>query len=355
LSCFIVSERMCSLMNILPVSLKFNSENRSQKVQSSYATRGFGLKMAAPIQQDMVTFGAVTAKKFIAAEAVKNGASYATAQKAHKAAAEIQTELTNFFKEIFKDVNVTIHGRAKTADSIWLKSGVRGWDTINKIFQNMTDLNGIKIVMNESQNYAKLTSDVVKILNKYIDMNLLILGEIENKRPGITSTFKKAKDKAQYDYIPYEVLDDMAIKACLKSGKPVNFEPVDLTGANYSAVHFLFRLPGQKRFFECQFMGPAKEMVKNFDDKIFKELDNKGTDEFIKTRLAPLKDENDPNSVKLRKLFDKYRADCFLAAREKELKQNKDGYLGVRVPPELAELRLDYKTFMEDYAASKKH
>ena len=99
-------------------------------------------------------------------------------------------------------------------------------------------------------------------------------------------------------------------------GKKVNFLEADYTKANYTAIHFLLRLPGQDRVFEFQLMGHNVAKFKDLDDILFKVLNNKNVDEKyqpIIDLLKPISLSNDEKdlykSIKIKKEIKKLLPD----------------------------------------------
>lgn len=291
-------------MNILAVnSLQFDNKKNWQ-LKSMSAPR-FGLVMAKPLQQDTVSFGA-TAKKLTSRG---DGVSLKTAKKIHNVADELQEEIVEFVNKFFKDLIVTedkpnnlieyIKGRTKSPESIVEKSATRNWNNMADIFTNMTDLNGIKIVLRDGSKAN--VKQILKRFEKALSQGVLICSEVENKRP---SAAKKLKSKIadKWDYATFETLDDFRKVAEKESGKEINFNYIDYTDANYTAIHFLFRFPGQKRSFEVQLMGRNVATFKDMDDVIFKILNNKNVDKAYQPMvdlLKPLKVEDDIEYLKL--------------------------------------------------------
>ena len=291
-------------MNILAVnSLQFDNKKNWQ-LKSMSAPR-FGLVMAKPLQQDTVSFGA-TVKKLTNRGA---GVSLKTARKIHNIASNLQPEIDNFVNKFFQDLLVSeekpkniveyVIGRTKKPGSIVEKSATRDWNSMAEVFANMTDLNGIKIVLRDGSKAS--VKQVLKRFEKAISQGVLICTEIENKRP-IAAQKLKAKDAEKWDYATFETLDNFCKFAEAESGKELKFEPADYTDANYTAIHFLFRFPGQKRSFEVQLMGRNVATFKDMDDIVFKILNNKNVDKAYQPMvelLAPLKVEEEEDFLKL--------------------------------------------------------
>lgn len=266
-------------MNILSLNnFKFSYPLNKMDEKRSVYTPVFGLKMAQPLDKDTVSFGAT--EKLLKTRT--NGVNKKTAKLINDEAKVIQEEIDRFIKGMFADMLVTpekpnniieyISGRAKTPDSIVEKSETLGLNSKNAVFLNMTDLNGIKIVLRDGSKAS--TKKVLDRFQEYIEKGFIILTELENKRPADAKKLK-GREASKWDYGEPIHIDHFVDNSEKAMGKKVNYLPPDYTPANYSALHFLFRLPGQKRVFELQLMGRNVAVFKDFDDKIYKIINNK--------------------------------------------------------------------------------
>lgn len=331
-------------MNILSINPykiapNINKQNKTNRQTPMFGMElnktSFGLKLNNPITEDTVTFSqpqaieqpsnaisfgmTLTHGKFLKSRV--GGVSNATAMKIHKVASEIQPEIETFIRGLFADYMVTaekpnnliayIAGRAKKPGSIAEKSKVIEENTIAGVFKNMTDLNAVKIVMQKGDRTN--SQKVLDILADAIKRGLIILEEIEAKRPGAAKKLK-GKDAEKWDYIEPDNLQQFVNIAEKAKGKPVNYLPPDLTPANYTALHFLFRLPGQKRVFELQLMGLNVARFKDLDDILYKVLNNKNVDKKFKPIVDTLKpivmtqdDKNLLKYIKIREKIDKLK------------------------------------------------
>ena len=274
-------------MNILSIS-NFNftplrsCDNRSHVVN----VPKFGLKMAKPLTQDTVSFGAAPAVKMLESRA--NGLNRRTAIKINKIAEGMQPEIEKFIRGVFADCSFIeyVSGRAKKPGSIVEKSCVLGVSTIDDAFKNMTDLNATKAVMVDGS--RKNTHKALDALLEMIKRGFVILEEIEIKRP-IAAKGLKGKDVSKYDYAAPDKLVEFVSAAEEAMGKKVSFLEPDYTKANYTAIHFLLRLPGQKRVFEFQLMGHDVAKFKDLDDILYKVLNNKNVGDEYKPIVDLLK------------------------------------------------------------------
>lgn len=296
-------------MNFLAINnFKFNTPFKSNESKSSVVSASqFGIKMTQPLKKDEVSFKA-TVKVL---NSRTNGVRLETAKKIHKEADLLQEEIEKFIRGLFKDVNCIqeIKGRTKTPESIVEKSATRNWNSKDEIFREMTDLNGVKIILNDSS--RKSVHKVLDVLEKAIENGFLILTEVENKRP-IAAKKLKGNLASKWDYSNPDYLSNLVDKAQKHNKKPINFVPVDYTQANYPAIHFLFRLPGQKRVFELQLMGKNVSKFKDLDDLLFKILNNKNVDKKyakLKKAIEPiLLTHYEKNLLRLSKIKEKIDA-----------------------------------------------
>ena len=120
-------------------------------------------------------------------------------------------------------------------------------------------------------------------------------------------------------------------KKKVRNPKLVKYNFEDYTSSNYTAIHFLFRLPGENsQTFELQVIGGNVNLAKEIDDKVWKILDGKDIEKkytSLVKRLRPLVDESffsqeTPEYAQelvnnARALFDKYRSEVFLFQRRK--------------------------------------
>ena len=315
-------------MNIPQImGLRLTSPFQERKQQQNI-TSSFGLTMASPLSKDTVSFRA-TPKEL---QSRAFGVSLDTARRVHKAALPMQTKVKDFMFSTFGDLVVTdlkpknliykLMDRAKSASSIEEKSATRQLNSKSECLTFMTDLNGAKIVMRDGS--KKSVEKVLKRLIDKIKDGTVELLEIENKRPIVTEGFKRKK-KEQYDYASIDFLENMAriqedkwSILSLKEDRHVRMDHNDITKANYSAIHFLLKLPGEERPFELMVMGKDVNAYKELDDKLFKILDNKNVDKKYQPLIDLIKPLNEPGNKDLKDKFNKYRGDTFIFQREKD-------------------------------------
>lgn len=243
----------------------------------------FGLTMAQPLSNDTVSFG----NKMLQTRAL--GLNRDAAIKAHKVADDMQGEIEKFIEGLFseylpknskKPLIAYVSGRAKEAASIQEKSAVLESNgipasSVADVLRYMTDLNGTKAVMVDGTRVS--TNRVLNLLLKRIQAGIVYLEEVEVKRPAAAKNLR-GKDKYKYDYEEPSKLAQFVRDAEEAMGTSVNFPEAAYTEANYSAIHMLLRLPGQKRAFEFQLMGYNVAAFKDLDDILFKILNNKNVD-----------------------------------------------------------------------------
>ena len=291
----------------------------------------FGLSLPKPISCDTVSFkGKVRLPKEVVRGVVENeqkgkGILYGHAREIYKEAKCLQSDITAFFQENFKDLVATkehpdrpillIKGRAKTPSSIQLKSEELKIDTTEGIFANLTDLNGVKIILRDAS-----PKQVKKVLNVFAQLhkkNSLILGEIETKRP-IVAKGLKGREASKWDYYDPDELTKYVEAINETSKNQIELKDPAHTRANYTALHLLARFPGTKRFFEIQLMGKDVAAFKDFDDIIYKILDNKSVDPCFEPIVEKIKELKEPGNEEILENFKKQRKDTFLFQREKE-------------------------------------
>ncbi len=273
-------------MNILAVNSLFNViplQNKNKQYKN-FSVPNFGIKMQEQLIQDMVSFKAAPAPKLLTNR--KDGINRNTANQIYDIIIKKQPEIENFIRGLFAKHLVSevkpnnlieyVSGRAKKPGSIVEKSCVLGLTNKNEVFHTLTDLNATKaVILDASRKNVHKTLDI--LLSK-IREGLVILEEVEVKRPYAAKNLK-GKDKSKYDYAAPEKINKFVEDAELAMGKKVNFLEPNYTKANYTAIHFLLRLPGQERVFEFQLMGHNVAKFKELDDILFKVLNNKNVDE----------------------------------------------------------------------------
>lgn len=289
-------------MNILALNnLKLGNSYNNQIKQNKMTVPSWGLKMNAPLSEDTVTFStqsqASNAAQDVAFKATptakflttrSGGVSMASAKEINAIAEESQPAIHGFIKSLFSDYLVTdkkpnnlilfISGRAKKPGSIAEKSKIMQENTKAGILSKMTDLNGEKIVLADGS--RKNVHKTLGILLDAVKKGLVYVEEVEPKRPKAAAKLK-GKERSKWDYADPTFLQKFIKEAEQAMNKPVTFEDpstVSGTKANYTAIHFLLRLPGQKRPFELQLMGPSVAKFKHLDDILFKILNNKNVD-----------------------------------------------------------------------------
>ncbi len=287
-----------------------------------------GLKMQSPLKQDTVCFGAT--EKMLTSRTY--GISLSVARAVSKSAEPMQEKVRKFLNDIFGDLLVTelnpmnpiyaIKDRVKTPGSICEKSATRQLNSKSEVLDFMTDLNGAKIVMRDAR--KKVVEKVLTRLIKPIEKGEIELLEIENKRPIVTKNLKRTK-KEQYDYASIEFLQKLQrlqeekwVNSETKEKPLVRFDMSDYTNINYTAIHFLLRLPGESRPFELMLMGKDVDALKNLDDKLFKILNNKNVDKKYKPLVDVVSKLKEPGNKPILDKFNQYRGEAFLFEREKE-------------------------------------
>jgi hypothetical protein len=151
------------------------------------------------------------------------------------------------------------------------------------------------------------------ILLEYVKRGLLFVEEIEVKRPKAAEKLK-GKDASKYDYADPLYLDNYVDDVEKSMGRKVGNYGVDYTEANYPAIHFLLRLPGQKRVFELQLMAHNVAVFKDFDDILFKILNNKNVspefkpiEKLLKSIIVSVDEKSLLKYIKIRERIEKLK------------------------------------------------
>ena len=276
-------------MNILAINslnlIKVRNEQKNKGVKPY-----FGVSFIKPLNKDTVSFKAAPTEKLLTTRT--GGVSKATAIKINEAAKIIQVEIEKFMRGgLHKKYLCTpdrpnnliayIGGRAKKPDSIMEKSKIIQEDSIAGVFRNMTDLNGTKEVIRDAS--RKNVHKALDILLEAVEQGLLFIEEVEVKRPKASEKLKSS-EASKWDYADPKYLEEFVQKAEKIMGMKINFPEPQLTKVNYTAIHFLLRLPGQQRVFEHQLMGSNVAELKDLDDILFKVLNNKN----VEKEYAPI-------------------------------------------------------------------
>lgn len=319
-------------MNIPQINnIKFfqTIQNNNTNTVKSYPQTNFGLKMQEPIKTDTLSFKA-TAKMLQSRS--QGGVSLSVAKSISKAAEPMQKKAEAFLNDLLGDLVATelnpnnpiykIGGRVKTPKSIVEKSATRQYNSKSEVLDFMTDLNGTKIVMRDAR--KKTVEEILTRLINPIQKGEIELLEIENKRPNITKRLKGI-DKEKYDYASSDFLEHLQRiqetkweSLNLKEPRRVHLDQNDLTEVNYSAIHFLLKLPGEPRPFELMLMGKDVNDIKELDDKLFKILNNKDIDKKYKPLVDIVKPLMEPGNKQYLEKFNQYRGDAFIFQREKD-------------------------------------
>lgn len=322
----------------------------SNSIQNSDRKCGlysFGLKMPSQLNHDCVSFRATP--KLL--ESRKNQIPMNLARQIHEIAKKDQVKIQKYMDDLLGDLLVTnynpnnlvtiLKGRSKTPKSIREKAATNTWESKEEILANMTDLNGMKIVLRDGRRSG--VNAVLERFMKEIEAGNLELIEIENKRPEITKNqefmrlfaeekgigqdngkgnnkrkINKADLNQLFDYAAPETLERLRDIAEAKYPKRiVNYVIADYTKMNYPALHLLLKLPGMSRTFEVQIMGHDVALYKDLDDIIYKILNNKEVEGYgpIAKIIRPL---NEPGNKAIKDAFNEYRSQVFLNQRSKD-------------------------------------
>ena len=363
-------------MNILAIDnlsninlWNLNKDSKSEQVSN------FGLKMAAPLSKDTVSFKA-TPK--VAQKALE--ANRSTVKNVRAAMRDSYVKINKMFENLFSDLKASekypkkplskISCRLKSEDSIKEKTGTREITSFDEITATMTDIIGTKLVIREPN--KSIVDGIIGRFIPLIKSGKLELLEIENKRPAVVKGLPES-EASKYDYASADFLNMFADiqDACYKKGgsknKVTRHIDDDFTKANYCAIHFLFRVPGRRPVvFECQVIGENVDKAKDIDDGLYKKLNGKnfaGSTPKFDAIFEPFtnpdffKDEEDAGKIveDAKNAIDAYRGEVFLFQRNKAVatvsknKNKKEHFLPIshRVFP--PEIEMKYKIHSEDY------
>lgn len=280
-------------------------------------------------------------KKNLSGEERKQGVSISTARQIREMILKPQKQIDNFMERIFGDLVITesepknpilkMSGRAKSDVSIMEKSSTRDWNSISEILENMTDLNGRKIVFNHKTGKQEAET-VLDRLIPLIRTKQLELKEIEMQRPGAVKG-KGKKEQEEYDYASKVFLDKLEdVQEEVINGLETNPDKIKLidrplpryTKGNYCALHLLMQINEKgSRPFELQIMGARMSDGKAFDDKRFKFFDGKQLDKMyaplmdLWSRLLP------KENAEAKERFLQYCKDANILLREDEIQEFK--------------------------------
>ena len=360
-------------MNILSIntySIPFINYNTGE---TRITPPNYGLKMAGPLSRDTVSFGLIKEK---GRGSHANDIPLATAKQIFNTGLKRQKRIDAMFDELFGDLIATdylpynpikeIKGRTKGSYSIIEKvSGLIGkfgekWKKKEYILENLTDLNGKKIVLRDGS--RKSVNIILDRFSKAIENGTLELVEVENKRPAATHG-KKHFNAEKYDYASVERLQKFVADAEKHQKHKVSYknEP-DYSEGNYPALHFLFKIPGTKYTFEVQLMGYDVSIYKDLDDIFYKILNGKNVDPKYKDIIEIIQPLNEPGNAALKEQFNRYRGNVFLFQREKapHIGKHTEYFLPIKdeIKDPIMREKLDmnnlYKIFLECQEEAKK-
>lgn len=289
-------------------------------------------KKAEEIAEDV---GLVTVKELPAEQKIWK-INKGDAQFIHESILKPQAYIRNFIHNLYDDLVYSekntknpiaeIHDREKSIESIIEKSATRKWTSVQEILDNMTDLNGVKIVARKKAT----KNEMDYILDRLVPMiktGQLELKEIEIKRPESIRNLS-AKEQEKYDYASMQMLKKLVEiqegvwntkKTSKENIRKVSLGKPQYTKGNYCALHLLLDLPTKDaRVFEAQFMGAYVGAGKDLDDILFKIMDGKHVDKKY-ARIKKLFEELKADTTGAKDRFMQYRKDALLALREKEI------------------------------------
>ena len=323
----------------------------------------------------------VPTKKDLAGDERTWGVGIATAKQIRSMILKPQEQINDFMNRIFGDLRTSeiapknpildISGRAKSEVSIMEKSATRKWNSKKEILDNMTDLNGAKIVFNYKTGKPEAEISLDRLI-PLIKTKQVTLKEIELQRPGDIKGMSK-KEQEEFDYFSKAFLDKLEdAQEEVLNGLEENVDKIKLidrplpkyTKGNYCALHLLLEINEKgSRPFELQIMGAREAKGKYFDDKRFKDFDGKELDKMYRPLVElwkPLKTEENKAA---KEEFLRYCRDANLQLRKDEIHEYKTQKLlnratgffksvrGYNLPPEY-DLNEQYKIMIN---CEKKH
>jgi len=326
----------------------------------------YGLKMSEPLSHDMISFSAKKGRKAI--QAAKAAAEYAKKQAAaleevdksavtvkelpaeqkiwkinkkdaefiHSQILKPQAYVRSFIHNLFDDLLYSeinprnpileIHDREKKVPSIIEKSATLKLRSTQEVFDNITDLNGTKIVLRKKAGQDEMDF----VLDRYVPMiktGQIELKEIEVKLP---IAVKSMPHQEKYMYASMNMLKRLVAaqegiwnskNTAKENIRKVSFN-IQYTKGNYCALHILFDFPNKDlRVFEAQFMGAYEGFGKDLDDILFKLLDGKEADKRYYKIIQLIKNLKNDNTGAIKR-FIQYKKDAMFALRKRELHES---------------------------------
>ena len=278
----------------------FKSKGKKLQTTISKETKAYYARKAARELRDMqlvleakIKESEKPTNKKLKKDKRKDCISLATAKSIHAMIIKPQERIFTYIHNLFDDMLITptkpkniilhIQDRAKSSVSIMEKSGSRDWHTTKEILENMTDLNGAKLVMGYGTGKAETELALEKLI-KEINNGKVELLEIELQRPSAIADMPEQQQEV-YDYASKAFLDRLEdAQEAFYNGNNTNIDTMKLinrplpkyTEGNYCALHLLLKMSEtDARPFELQIMGPYMGEIKGFDDIRFKFFNGK--------------------------------------------------------------------------------
>ena len=317
-------------------TVSFQAKRGRKTLQALKAAVKAAEKKAEELVEELS--GCVTEKKLPSEQKSEWKINQDLAERVHNSILKPQAYIRNFIHNLYDDLLYSekspknpileIHDREKSVYSISEKAATRMWSSEKEIWDNMTDLNGVKVVGRKKA--GKFEMDY--ILDRLIPMiktGQLELKEIEIKRPADIKHLTP-KEQEKYDYASMPMLKKLVEvqegvwntkKTSKENIRKVSFGKPQYTSGNYCALHLLLDFPNNKaRIFEAQFMGAYVGAGKDLDDIIFKIKDGKYVDKKY-ARIKELYEDLKADTTGALERFEQYRKKALLALREKEIRE----------------------------------
>lgn len=279
-------------------------------------------------------------KKNLSGDERKWGVSKSTAKQIRGMILEPQKQIHDFMDRVFSDLKVSelspknilldYSDRAKSVISIMEKSSTREWNSIKEVLNNMTDLNGGKLVLN----FKTGKVDAENALDRLIPMiktKQVTLHEIELQRPEDISKLSP-KEQEEYDYVSKVFLDKLedaqeevmnGLETDIDKIKLINRPLPKYTKANYCALHLILQLNEKgSRPFELQIMGAREAKGKALDDKGFKFFEGKELDKKYNPLIALWKPLRSEENKATKEEYFRYRKNANLQLRKDEIQEH---------------------------------
>ena len=324
-------------MNIL-TNYRLNTFNPINKNNISYPQ--FGIKMAAPLSCDTISFTGTTQTKKNLNDR-KDTISIDLAMQIQASIADAHTHNEKLFKRKFADILssdynknrfsttfhknlITMDARLKSPESIQEKSGTRGWATKKDILHNMGDVSGFCFILEDKKSFPEF----IKRFSEMIQKGDIKVKEVEYHR--IAPEYKKNNVFKSFDSLPQNQFAKLK-KTIMDKQCPTSQFWWDVDSVSgYSGLHITIKNQ-DGTLSEIQVMTRAMANFKDTENLLYKIRNNKSVNKkyrFIEQFLAPLKVEDPDNMTEqekaLQKAMKKYTKEAYTNVLSNLYKDNYD-------------------------------